>query len=283
MRFLQIRVNNNRLSSFARPNLVRLGAEFADRAFFRRDVDPVARLGSDERSEFESVVESNHPAVEPENNRERPGNQRAGIDLTQSPNPIRLLRRHSVDVFPMRSGENLSSGFQVKTVTAVEQVKQIRDNLGVCLELAGVSVHLDVTAVGVVRGNLAVVNDGSVQQRKRMRSAPPSRRVGWEPAVRRPQVRLVLFQTIKAPDVFRIADALENAHVLPAGENIRAVEAAVDLENALSNVLLPGQFRFLELVPVRLDEIPPDFRLLTNRRRLFRWDSSAGFNIKMIV
>ena len=124
------------------------------------------------------------------------------------------------------AGERLARERERQLVAPQHEVEQVRGDLGVGAKRALVAELLEVAAVDAVARDLAVVHDRPVEQRERVRAAPPARRVRREPVVADPGVALVLLEEVEVPDLLGEADALERAHVLARRGDERAVDAA---------------------------------------------------------
>ena len=145
-------------------------------------------------------------------------------------------------------------------MAAKQQVEQVRGDLGVGAERALVAERLEVAAVDAVARDLAVVHDRPVEQRERVRAAPPAGRVGREAVVAGPGVALVLLEQVVVADLLGEADALEGAHVLAARGDERAVDARVDEHDRVDDVVVGAHLGVLELVRVGLQEVAPQQR-----------------------
>ncbi len=128
-----------------------------------------------------------------------------------------------------------------------QEVEEIGHDLGVGAHGALVAEHLEVAPVDPVGGDLAVVDDGPVEEGEGVGPGPPARRVGGEAAVGDPDVGLVFLEPEEVGDVFGIAHGLEGAHVLPAGEDVGAGDVGVDPHDALEHEVLGGDPRLVEL------------------------------------
>ena len=112
----------------------------------------------------------------------------------------------------------------------------------------------------VVRRNFAVVDNRVVEQRERMRAAPPAGGVRRITAVRRPAVALILVEPVKPSHILGIADGLEYAHVLAAGENVCAFELCVDVHDGPGDELLLVELETAEHRRQRGYKVTPDER-----------------------
>ena len=138
------------------------------------------------------------------------------------------------------------------------------DDLGVGLQLAVVAELLHVAAVRVVAGNLAVVHHRPVQQRERMRAAPPAGGVGGEASVGRPGPGVVVADAVERADVLGVAHALEGAHVLARRGDEGPVDLPVDVEDVGHGVLGLVQAAGRQAHGVRGGEVAPDVRRVLN-------------------
>ncbi|MPN04642.1 hypothetical protein SDC9_151887 [bioreactor metagenome] len=171
---------------------------------------------------------------------------------------LRFIQRF--DHFPVGSRHDARRVLKRQLVLSDEHIKQVRHDLSIGHEAALVAEHFDIAAVCVIRGDLAVVHDREVEHRERMRAAPPARRVRREAAVRGPKIPLVGIELEKVADVLGVADALKSAHVFAAGENVRAVNIAVDVHHNAGGVFVLVNLRQLQPAPFGLDEVAPDDR-----------------------
>lgn len=147
---------------------------------------------------------------------------------------------------------------QRQSLLAVQIVDDISNDLGVRLQRAPVTVHLDPPSVGVIRGNLSVVDDRIVEKGKRMGTGPPSRCVGRITAVDRPTVTGVFIQLVESSDVLRITDRLEHTHVLPAGKHVGVADRRVDVDDASGDEFVGTQLTGCEFGGERGDEVSPN-------------------------
>ena len=99
-----------------------------------------------------------------------------------------------------------------------------------------------------------------------MRAAPPAGGVRRIAAVRRPAVARIFVEPVKPSHVLGIADGLEYAHVLAAGENVRALELRVDVHNGPGNELLLVELETVEHRRQRGDKVAPDERYVGDLR-----------------
>ena len=203
--------------------MLRVGLHDADGGLLAGDEHPVVLLRRHHGAQLQAVVQGHQSAVEAQNDGERPCDQQAGIHGAQ----IRQLPRHrrglATDGAPEGGGDHRRRFLQRQPLTPQKVVGDVGDDLRIRLQGAFIAEHLDIPAVGVVGGYLAVVDDGPVQQGKGVRAAPPAGSVGRIAAMGRPAVRLVLLQTVEPAHILRIAHGLEGAHVLAAGEYICAL------------------------------------------------------------
>ena len=137
--------------------------------------------------------------------------------------------------------------FLRETVAANEQIEQVGDDFGIGLQRAVVTELLDVATVGVIAGNLAIVHDRPVQKSERVSTAPPARRIGGKTPVCSPQPGLVFVDTVVLADFFRVAHALERAHVLARACNERSINVGINVEHALHDVFLLVKFAQFKL------------------------------------
>ena len=143
-------------------------------------------------------------------------------------------------------------------------------------------MHLNSPPIGIVGGNLPVVDDGVVKHRKGMGPAPPAGGIGGIPSVGRPAVALVLLQPVEIPYIFRKAHCFEDAHVFAAGKDIGAVDMGVDADDALGDKFPLVKLARLELCGKRIEEIPPDERFVFDFRSLPSRDFRQVHDIKML-
>ena len=114
-----------------------------------------------------------------------------------------------------------------------------------------------------------------------MRAAPPAGRVCRIAPVRRPAVSRIFFQPVKFADILRIADRLKDAHVFSAGENVRAVNVRIDLNDAARDKFVGIELAFGEFRRQGIDKVPPDQRLVGNLRRLSRGNLGKVYHVEM--
>ena len=140
-------------------------------------------------------------------------------------------------------------------------------------ELSLIHIYLDRAAVGVVGGNLPVVDDGIIAERKRMRAAPPAGGIRRVTAVGCPGVAGIVLQAVETADVLGITDSLENAHVLAAGEYVGALKPRVDADDAAHGKFVLVKLAGREPGRQRRDKITPDQRLVGDGGKLARGDT----------
>ena len=167
-----------------------VGAHQLDGRLLAGQVHHGALLAGHEGAQLQAVVDGEQPLVRTQNHREGAVHERARVHAAQRrfeggarPRPCASISSHAGAAM-MCAAISCESPWR-----RAQQVEQVGDDLGVGLQRAVVAELLDVAAVRVVAGNLAVVHDRPVQQRERMRAAPPAGRVGGKASVRRPQPR----------------------------------------------------------------------------------------------
>ena len=193
-----------------------------------------------------------------------------------------LCVRLVFDRAPERRGDHACGFRQRQFLPADEIIQYICDDFGVRLQRAFVAEHLDVPAVRVVGGDLAVVHDGIVEQRERMRAAPPAGRVGRIAAVCRPGVALVLVEAVIHADVLGETDRLERAHVLAARENVRAFLLGIDMHDGTHDEFLFVELQIGENGLHGRNEVAPDHRLVRDLRQLARRDALRLVDLKTL-
>ena len=114
------------------------------------------------------------------------------------------------------------------------------------------------------------MHDGEVQQPEGVRPAPPAGGVGGVPAVAGPGIALILFQAVEPADVFGVADPLEDAHVFAAGKYVRALDFAVDADDAARHIFAFGQVRVGKFARQRRQKVAVDERFALDGGRLAR-------------
>ena len=134
------------------------------------------------------------------------------------------------------------------------------------LQRAFIAEHFDPAAVGVVGRDFAVVHHRVIEQAEGVRAAPPAGRVGRVAAVARPGIALVFVEAVKAADVFGKADALENAHVLAAGKDVRARDLRVDAVYAPRHIFALIEMRMGKADGHGREKVAEDDRLARHRR-----------------
>ena len=106
-----------------------------------------------------------------------------------------------------------------------------------------------------------------------MRAAPPARRIGGIPAVRRPAVSRIVLQTVEVSHILWESHRLEHPHILPAGKNIHALHLCVDRHDGARHALLLVYLHGGQHAAKRRHKEPPDQRLIRNGRRFPRGDT----------
>ena len=127
------------------------------------------------------------------------------------------------------------------------------------------------------------MNDRGVEQRKRVRAAPPARCVGRITAVAGPGVSLIVFQHVVLADVLREAVCLENAHVLAGREDVRAVQRVVDADDKAGGELALLELAGRQLGRQRSDEVAPDHRGIGDARVTAGRDLGQVYNVKVTL
>ena len=127
------------------------------------------------------------------------------------------------------------------------------------------------------------MDNGKVEQRKRVRTAPPAGGIRRVAAVRRPTVAGVFIETIEPTDILRVADGLKHAHVFAAGENIRAIDKGIDAVDAAGGELVFIKLAFRKLCVQRCYEVPPDKRLVRDLRNLADRNFGKVHDVEMLV
>ena len=165
----------------------------------------------------------------------------------------------------------------------MEVVDDVGDDLGIGQQVALVAEHFDETPVRVIGGDLAVMYYRVVEQGEGVSAAPPTGCVRRVAAVYRPRPAVVLVETVEFADVLRVADRLEYAHVLAAGENVSAVDLVVYLDDAAGNVGALVELALLELCGKRVNEVAPDKRLVGDVRVLSGGNTREVDDVEMAV
>ena len=248
--------------------MLRIRGDGPDGGLFTGNVHQILLLRHHHAAQLQPVVEGHEPAAEAQDDGEGAGHQQTGKHGAQIGQDLPLFGRTAGDGAPEGGGRDRGSLGQAQLLTPQQIVQHIGEDLRIGLERALVTEHLDEAAVGVVRGDLAVVDHGVVQQGEGMGAAPPARGVGGIAAVGRPGVGLILLQAVEPAHVLGVPGGLENPHVLPAREDIAALQGHVDLQNA------PGHEGVL--VHLHIPEgglkgggkVPPDQRLVGDLRNL---------------
>ena len=140
-----------------------------------------------------------------------------------------LLLIHFIYGAPEGGRNDRRSLFKRKSLSAEQIIGNVGYDLGVGLQGTFITEHLDVSAIGVVGGNLAVVNYGIIKQRKGMGTAPPAGGVSGITSVSRPGISCVFLKPIEPSHILGKSHRLENPHILSAGKNISAVDLCIYL------------------------------------------------------
>ena len=127
------------------------------------------------------------------------------------------------------------------------------------------------------------MDNGKVEQRKRVRAAPPAGGIRRVAAVRRPTVACVFIEAVEPTDILRVADSLKHAHVFAAGENIRAIDKGIDAVDAAGGELVFIKLAFRKLCVQRCDEVPPNKRLVRDLRDFADRDFGKVHDVEMLV
>ena len=101
-----------------------------------------------------------------------------------------------------------------------------------------------------------------------MCAAPPARRIGGIPPVRRPAVSRILLQTVEVSHILRKPHRLEHSHIFPTGKNVHALHPCVDRHNGAGHALLLVYLHGGQHTVQRRYKKPPDQRFIRNGRRL---------------
>src|SRR6185369_6674767 len=133
-----------------------------------------------------------------------------------------------------------------------------------------ITVHLQVAFVDSVRRNLAVVNNGPIQQGEGMGTAPPAGGIGREAVVGGPDVTAVLLQTEELGYLLGEADPLEGAHVLAGRDHKSTVDLVINGHDMTDYHVFFGHAlvfsRLFEFVGLqRLGVIALEYRRIDNR------------------
>ena len=196
---------------------------------------------------------------------------------------LALLRVFVLNGRPERCRDDVCDLLQGEALTAYKIIENIGDDLGIGQKVAVVAVHLNAAAVRIVGRDFAVMDNGKVEQRKRVRTAPPAGGIRRVAAVRRPTVAGVFIETIEPTDILRVADGLKHAHVFAAGENIRAIDKGIDAVDAAGGELVFIELAFRKLCVQRCDEVPPDKRLVRDLRNLADRNFGKVHDVEMLV
>ena len=168
----------------------------------------------------------------------------------------------TVNSGPEGGGNDAGGLLQGQPLLSLEKIGDIGDDLGVGLEGTLIAVHLNVPPVGVVGGDLPVVDDGAVQQGKGVGPAPPAGSIGGIAAVAGPAIGLILHQPVELPYILRITHRLEDPHVFPAGKHIGPLDACVDPHDRPGDELVFVQLHTGQDRAEGGDEITPDQGLI---------------------
>ena len=278
-----VKAHHHALPAARRPDALKLRLHGADGALLRGEVDHVLLFAHDHRAQLEAVVERHQSAGEAHEDGERPVDEQARKRLAQVGRARALGLGHGLDGAPERRGDDPGRLLERQAAPAHEVVDDVGDGLGIRLERAGVAEHFNEAAVRVVAGDFAVVHHRAVKQREGMRAAPPAGRVGRVAAVRRPAVAGVLVKAVKPAHILREAHGLEDAHVLAAGEDERALDLRVDVQHAPHDVLLLVEMAFVQHGFARGEEVAPDQRLIGNGRNAARGDLFIADHVEVFL
>ena len=127
------------------------------------------------------------------------------------------------------------------------------------------------------------MDDRGVQQRERVRAAPPARGIGRIAAVAGPGVGLVVFQHVVFADVLREAVGFEYAHVFARGEDVSALQCMVDADDKAGDELALIQLAGGQLGVQRGDEVAPDHGLIRDARMPARRDLGEVYDVEMTL
>ena len=140
------------------------------------------------RAELQPVVERHQPAREAQYDRKRPRDEQAGIDLAQICQLFCLGGAPACNRAPERRGDDGRQLLQRQPLPPQQIVGDIGDDLRIGLQRTAIAEHLHIAPVRVIGRDLPVVYDRIVEQRKRVRAAPPAGRVCRITPVCRPAI-----------------------------------------------------------------------------------------------
>ena len=245
------------------------------------DVEHLPFRSRREGAKPDPVGEADHPARLPDDDGEGAVHQERPVSHPEGRQKLLLLLVHPVDGIPYRRRQDLGDDLDGELLPPHEQIRGVGDHLGVGLEGAGVAVHLQVPAVRPVAGDLAVVDDGGVQQAEGVGSAPPGLGVRREAAVDGPGMSPVepVEHEVLA-DLLGVADALEAAHVLSGAEDVGVLDLGVHRHNLGDHVVPVGRRLILPLLS-REDEVPPEEGRVPDEDRFVGGDLLVEVNVEL--